>query len=108
MATQAAPAKPEPIASHAKSSWPCHEPDEIAAVTRVLESGRVNSLVHGDQNKAFEKAFAEYVGVPFALAVTNGTVSIELALSSMGVGKGEGVYGPARSFFANSRPDVAV
>lgn len=24
------------------SDWPCYEPDEIAAVTRVLESGKVN------------------------------------------------------------------
>ncbi|MEL7197047.1 MAG: DegT/DnrJ/EryC1/StrS family aminotransferase [Pseudomonadota bacterium] len=108
MATQAAPAKPEPIASHAKSSWPCHEPDEIAAVTRVLESGRVNSLVHGDQNKAFEKEFAEYVGVPFAVAVSNGTVSIELALRALGVGKGDEVIVPARSFFATTSAVVAV
>jgi dTDP-4-amino-4,6-dideoxygalactose transaminase len=24
------------------AEWPCYEPDEIAAVTRVLESGKVN------------------------------------------------------------------
>ncbi|MEL7190033.1 MAG: DegT/DnrJ/EryC1/StrS family aminotransferase [Pseudomonadota bacterium] len=109
MATQASS---HPIASNdaaqAKSSWPRHEPDEIAAVTSVLESGRVNSLVHGDQNKAFEKEFAEYVGVPFAVAVSNGTVSIELALRALGVGKGDEVIVPARSFFATTSAVVAV
>ncbi len=110
MATKAAPLSPanSDTMPHAKSSWPRHDPEEIEAVSKVLVSGRVNSLVHGDQNKAFEKEFASYVGVPFAVAVSNGTVSIELALRALGVGKGDEVIVPARSFFATTSAVVAV
>lgn len=90
------------------SAWPKHERDEVLAVVRVLESGRVNALVHGEQNKAFEKEFAEFVKMPFAIAVSNGTVSIELALRALGVGEGDEVIIPVRSFFATASAVVAV
>jgi dTDP-4-amino-4,6-dideoxygalactose transaminase len=90
------------------SSWPRYERDEIAAVTQVLQSGRVNALVHGDHNKAFEREFAEYVKMPHAIAVSNGTVSIEMALRALGVGAGDEVIIPARSFFATASAVVAI
>jgi dTDP-4-amino-4,6-dideoxygalactose transaminase len=90
------------------SQWPRHEADEVAAVTRVLESGRVNSLVHGDECRAFEHEFAEFVGMPHAIAVSNGTVSLELALRALGVGPGDEVILPARSFFATASCVAAV
>ena len=90
------------------SSWPKYERDEIAAVTQVLQSGRVNALVHGDHNKAFEKEFADYVKMPHAIAVSNGTVSIEMALRALGVGAGDEVIIPARSFFATASSVVAI
>lgn len=90
------------------SSWPKHERDEVLAVVRVLESGRVNALVHGEQNKAFEAEFAKFVQMPFAIAVSNGTVSIELALRALGVGPGDEVIIPVRSFFATASAVVAI
>ncbi|WP_435418764.1 DegT/DnrJ/EryC1/StrS family aminotransferase [Parerythrobacter aurantius] len=90
------------------STWPRHEDDEIAAALKVLQSGRVNSLVHGDETRAFEHEFADYVGVPHAIAVANGTVSIELALRALGIGPGDEVIVPARSFFATTSAVVAV
>lgn len=95
---------PAPIAS----SWPTHGRDEILAVTQVLQSGRVNALVHGEQNRAFEKEFAAYIGMPHAIAVSNGTVSIEMALRAFGIGAGDEVIIPARSFFATASAVVAV
>ena len=90
------------------SAWPKHERDEVLAVVRILESGRVNALVHGEQNKAFEKEFADFVQMPFAIAVSNGTVSIELALRALGVGQGDEVIIPVRSFFATASAVVAI
>ena len=95
---------PVPIAS----SWPTHGRDEILAVTQVLQSGRVNALVHGEQNRAFEKEFAAYIGMPHAIAVSNGTVSIEMALRAFGIGAGDEVIIPARSFFATASAVVSV
>jgi len=93
---------------HAALRWPQHEPDEIAAVTRVLESGRVNAMVHGEQNRAFEAEFAAFCGMPHGVAVSNGTVALELALRALGIGAGDEVILPSRSFFASAACIVAV
>lgn len=93
---------------HPQLRWPQHEPDEVAAVTRILESGRVNSMVHGEQTRAFETEFAAFCGVPHAIAVSNGTVALELALRALGVGPGDEVILPSRSFFASAACIVAV
>ncbi len=90
------------------SHWPQHDDDEIEAVRQVLESGKVNALVHGEQTRAFETEFADYVNAEHAIAVSNGTVSIELALRALGVGPGDEVIVPARSFFATVSAVLAV
>ena len=97
------PAFPPP-----EQRWPQYEPDEINAVVRVLESGRVNSLVHGDECRAFEREFADYCGVPHAISLANGTLALELAFRALGVGPGDEVIVPARSFFASASAVVAV
>ncbi|MEM7666579.1 MAG: DegT/DnrJ/EryC1/StrS family aminotransferase [Pseudomonadota bacterium] len=99
--------QPEPAAM-APSHWPRHDADEIEAATQVLQSGKVNALVHGSENRAFEAEFASYIGVPHAIALSNGTVSIELALRALGIGPGDEVIVPARSFFATTSAVVAV
>jgi aminotransferase EvaB len=58
------------------------------ALTRVLDSGW---YVLGREVTAFETAFAEYCGVPFAVGVANGTDALELALAAAGVGRGQQV-----------------
>ncbi len=88
--------------------WPQHEGDEIAAVTRILETGRVNSMIHGEQTRMFETEFAAFCGVPHAIAVSNGTVALELALRALGIGQGDEVILPSRSFFASAACIVAV
>ncbi|MEW9857041.1 DegT/DnrJ/EryC1/StrS family aminotransferase [Novosphingobium sp. M1R2S20] len=88
--------------------WPQYEEDEIAAVASVLQSGRVNSLMHGDQSRAFEEEFARFCGVRHGIAVANGTLALELALRAFGVGPGYEVIVPACSFFATAACVVAV
>lgn len=90
------------------SRWPRHEPDEIDAAMAVLASGRVNALVHGEQVRAFEEEFARFVGVDHAIAVANGTLALELALRALGIGAGDEVIVPARSFFASVSCVIAV
>jgi dTDP-4-amino-4,6-dideoxygalactose transaminase len=88
--------------------WPRYAADEIQAAVRVLASGRVNSLVHGDECRSFEHEFAEYIGMPHALSLANGTVALELAFRALGVGAGDEVIVPARSFFASASAVVAA
>ena len=59
-----------------------------AAVTRVLNS---NWYVLGPEVEYFERAFAEFHGVRFAVGVANGTDAIELALRATGIGPGDEV-----------------
>ena len=75
--------------------------DEIDAVNTVLQSGKVNYWT-GDQGRLFEKEFASFIGTNFAVALTNGTVALELALHALGVGPGDDVIVPCRTFIASA------
>ncbi len=90
-----------------RSRWPEYSAEEIAAVERVLRSGRVNYWT-GTEGRAFETEFADYLGVRHAVAVANGTVALELALRSLGIGAGDHVVVPARTFVATATAVVAV
>lgn len=68
--------------------------EEIAAVTRVLESGM---LISGRLVEEFERGLAERCGRKHAIAVTNGTAALELALRALDVDSGE-VLVPAMSW----------
>lgn len=56
----------------------------------------------GDECKKFESEFAAYVGRCHAIALANGTVALELALVAYGVGPGDEVVVPARTFIASA------
>lgn len=90
------------------SRWPRHEEDEIAAVVDVLRSGRVNALQHGERVRAFEQAFARRCAMPHAIAMANGTVTLEIALRALGIGAGDEVIVTPRSFVASAASVVAV
>jgi 3-amino-5-hydroxybenzoate synthase len=57
----------------------------------------------GGEVDAFEREFAAYHGTPHALAVTNGTHALELALQVLGVGPGSEVIVPAFTFISSSQ-----
>jgi dTDP-4-amino-4,6-dideoxygalactose transaminase len=90
----------KPVAG-AFPGWPRFEDDEIEAVARVLRSGKVNYWT-GEEAKRFEGEFADYVGVSHAVSLANGTVALELALHALGIGPGDEVIVPARTFIATA------
>jgi hypothetical protein len=83
------------------SSWPIYSPDEITAVARVLKSGKVNYWT-GEEARHFEQEYAAHCDVPFAVAIANGSVALELALKAIGVGPGDEVIVPSRTFVATA------
>src|SRR5690554_5965643 len=87
------------------SPWPHYDDEEIAAVTDVLRSGRVNQWT-GAEVRAFEGDYAQRLGRKHAVAVMNGTVALELALIALGVGPGDEVITTPRTFIASASAAV--
>ena len=73
--------------------------DEIHAVAEVLKSGM---LVQGKAVKEFETAFAKYVGVKNAIAVSNGTVSLDVVFKSLNTKQGDEVIVPSFTFISTA------
>lgn len=101
-------AETTPSAAPVVSRWPRHEQDEIDAATSVLQSGRVNGLVHGEQTSNLARAFVEFCGANFGFCVANGTLALEVAMRALGIGHGDEVIVPARSFFASAGAVLAI
>lgn len=78
---------------------PNYGSEEIAAVTNVLKSGWIGL---GPKTEEFEKKFAEYIGVPYAIALNSATSALHLALLAAGVGKGDEVIVPSLTFVSTA------
>jgi hypothetical protein len=57
---------------------------------------------HGDTVTEFEKAFAQLVAARYAVAVTNGTVSLEIALLANGISQGSIIHTTALTMAATT------
>jgi perosamine synthetase len=74
-------------------------PDDIQAVADVLQTGM---LIQGKQVELFEQSIAKLLNVKHAIAVSNGTATLHLALIATGVGIGDEVIVPALSYVATA------
>lgn len=99
--------RPEESPSVTFAPWPRFDPEDIAVVTRVLESGRVNYWT-GEEGRRFEEEFAKAIGCRYAVALANGSVALEAALRAAGIGAGDDVVVTCRSFVASASSVVLV
>jgi dTDP-4-amino-4,6-dideoxygalactose transaminase len=81
--------------------WPVFEADERAAVLSVLDSGRVNYWT-GGECVAFEREWSQRFGCGPAIAMANGTLTLEASLEALGIGPGDEVIVSPRSYVASS------
>jgi UDP-4-amino-4,6-dideoxy-N-acetyl-beta-L-altrosamine transaminase len=75
------------------------EDDDVAAVAEAL---RDDFLTTGPRVAAFEAAFAETVGARHAVACSNGTAALHLAMLALGIGEGDLCIVPSITFLATA------
>jgi dTDP-4-amino-4,6-dideoxygalactose transaminase len=90
-----------PVRDMPPPRWPEYASDEIEAVVNTLRSGKVNQWT-GDQVVAFEKSFAKFHHMPFAVALASGSLALEGILHAHGIGFGDEVIVTPRSFIASA------
>lgn len=90
----------EPIARHLPT-WPVLSDSDIHAVSETLRSGNWFRY-DGTQVEQAEELFRKYIGCDYALAVTNGTAALEIALACAGIGAGDEIIVPAYTFYSSA------
>ena len=91
----------DPVRTEAFPPWPYFDQKQLDAVNRILSSGKVNYWT-GKQGAAFEQEFARATRRNYAIALANGTIALEVALFALGIGQGDEVIVPCRSFVASA------
>ncbi len=89
------------------SPWPSFSEEEANAVRNVILSNKVNYWT-GQECREFEKEFAQWCGTNYAIALSNGTLALELAFRAVGVGPGDEVVVTPRTFLASASSIVTV
>jgi perosamine synthetase len=72
--------------------------EELQNVISAVKSGWVSSK--GPFIEEFEKGFSSYIGVKHGIANSNGTSALHLAISALGIGKGDHVIVPSLTFIS--------
>ncbi len=84
---------------HIPISKPVTTDKELKAIEEVLKSGM---LAQGKMVNEFENLFSDYIGVKNSIAVSNGTVALDLALKAIGIKQGDEVITTPFTFIATA------
>lgn len=87
--------------------WPSFTQEEADAVHDVLLSNKVNYWT-GQQGREFENEFAAWADCQHAIALSNGTQALDLALKGLGIGEGDEVIVTSRTFLASASSIVTA
>ena len=74
--------------------------NETKYVIDAMDTAWISSA--GKYINEFERIFAESIGVKHAIAVSNGTVALHLALVALGIGEGDEVIVPNFTMVASA------
>jgi len=81
--------------------WPQFSERALAEALEPLRTGRVASW-SGTRCREFEAQWAEWAGVPHAVACSSGTAALHVALVALGVRPGDEVLVPSHTFLSTS------
>jgi dTDP-4-amino-4,6-dideoxygalactose transaminase len=98
-----------PVRTEPYPDWPKGDEADVAAVEAVVRSGRWGGFPEpGPNAAAFEERFAAYQGAKHGILMSNGTVTMEVALKALGIGWGDEVIVPALTFSATAYAPMAA
>lgn len=83
------------------AAWPSFSVEEATAVKNVILSNKVNYWT-GTECREFEKEFAAWVGAEYAVALSNGTLALDVALKALHISPGDEVIVTPRTFLASA------
>ena len=89
------------------SPWPNFTEEEANAVRDVVLSNKVNYWT-GQECREFEKEFAAWADTKYAIALSNGTLALDVALKALGVCVGHDVIVTPRTFLASASSVVTA
>jgi dTDP-4-amino-4,6-dideoxygalactose transaminase len=89
-----------PILTRQPPEWPTFDESDRKALSDVMQS-RIWGGYH-ESVRELEQKFAAYHGVEHGIALANGTVSLEIALSAAGIKPGDEVIVPPITFVASA------
>lgn len=78
---------------------PCIGKEELEALQESFESGWIGL---GSKTAEFEKDFAEYIGVKYAVGVNSCTAALDLAMKLLGIRHGDEVIIPTMTFVSTA------
>lgn len=78
-----------------------YKKNQIKAVSNVLKKNLTNYWT-GTEGKLFEKEFSKYIGNKYSIAVSNGSVALNLALKALNLKKTDSVIVTPRSFIISA------
>lgn len=79
--------------------YEAHREEYQEAIGQVCREAAFSGGKYAD---LFDREFAEYVGVPYACGVNNGTSALHLAMLALGAGPGDEVIVPANTYIATA------
>lgn len=98
-----------PQRTEAYPAWPVWDERDIEAVTAVIQSGNWGGYPYpGPATTKFLEKFLELQGGSYAVAVANGTITMEVALRAARIGWGDEVIVPAYTFQATAGAPMAA
>jgi len=86
-------------------TWPIITQEDEDAVLEVLRRGAMSGT---DVTMEFEKDYAEWHGVEYALGVSSGTAALQSAMWACGVGVGDEIIGPSLTYWATNLPAFSL
>jgi dTDP-4-amino-4,6-dideoxygalactose transaminase len=76
--------------------------EEIAALARIIEEGKLFRYGIGSECDRFEARYAEYLGVGHFALTVSGTYALSAAMIALGLGPGDEVLIPAHTYMATA------